>query len=191
MTITTITSNVVTTLGLVGVAAFFYSKRRNLIQFQFSVMLSCVERFQKLFPELLGKEKDIWRIREYIDLANEELFYFQRGYIPKEVIVEWLDGMLLYLPVYVLGSALPVNYELLPYPEIHDQKLLAGYPRLKKAFKIESALLSKELGGKLTGELKRKVIKEIAKNLGVILSDKHFKEAMILDEVGNLNSRQN
>jgi hypothetical protein len=39
-----------------------------------------------------------------VDLCNEELFYFVEGYLPQEVIREWLTGMVLYLPHYDYAS---------------------------------------------------------------------------------------
>ena len=113
---------------------------------------------------------DLTRLKKYVDLTNEEFFYFQRAYIPKEVIVEWMDSIVDFFPIYVGGSDVPVNYAKMRFRQIHDEKMLEGYPRLKKAFTLtegKSNLNRSEL------------IKMITANLGVSLRDRHFKRAQI------------
>jgi len=133
-------------------------------------MLSCQDRFQQLFPLERGDDVDLTRLKKYVDLTNEEFFYFQRAYIPKEVIVEWMDSIVDFFPIYVGGSDVPVNYAKMRFRQIHDEKMLEGYPRLKKAFTLtegKSNLNRSEL------------IKMITANLGVSLRDRHFKRAQI------------
>ncbi|CAN5116447.1 hypothetical protein BH09BAC3_BH09BAC3_38250 [soil metagenome] len=134
-------------------------------------MLSCIDRFQQLSPLLRGDNDDFSRLTKYVDLTNEEFFYFQREYIPKEVIVEWLDSIVDFFPIYVKGTELPINYDRLSFKQIHDEKLLNGYPRLRKAFTVE---------GKTDPSDKVNLIKIIASNLGIVLKDRHFKRAHVL-----------
>ena len=51
-------------------------------------------------PKLKSQDKNERQeaIKQYIDLCNEELFYFKHGYLPEEIVNEWLDGMIYYLP---------------------------------------------------------------------------------------------
>jgi hypothetical protein len=122
-------------LGLVAIggaiAAFFLTKK----QLNFSVMISCIERFQNILPGLESTDpetKDL-AIRRYIDLCNEEIFYFQQGYIPDVVIEEWIEGMAFYLPWFnkrgdiVRPANLKIKEELL-------EKMLEGYPRIRRTF---------------------------------------------------------
>jgi len=61
-------------------------------------MTSCVDRYQKIITQLkYGKDQDK---KIAIDLCNEELFYFQKKYVPGAVIDEWLEGMVNYLPYF-------------------------------------------------------------------------------------------
>lgn len=167
----TIVANIVTSLGILGFIGIYLAHRQSQNQFKFTVMLSCIDRFQQLSPLLRGDNEDLSRLKKYVDLTNEEFFYFQREYIPKEVIVEWMDSIVDFFPIYVSGSESPINYDQLPFKQIHDEKLLDGYPRLKKAF-----TLNREMG---TSD-KVTLIKTIAGNLGVSLRRRHFKGAHVL-----------
>jgi hypothetical protein len=167
----TIVANIVTSLGILGFIGIYLAHRQSQNQFKFTVMLSCIDRFQQLSPLLRGDNEDLSRLKKYVDLTNEEFFYFQREYIPKEVIVEWMDSIVDFFPIYVSGSESPINYGQLPFKQIHDEKLLRGYPRLKKAFTLDENF---DLADKVN------LIKLIAKNLGVSLKHKHFKRAHVL-----------
>ncbi len=167
----TILANIVTSLGVLGFIGIYIAHRQSQNQFKFTVMLSCIDRFQQLSPMLSGNSGDLSRLKKYVDLTNEEFFYFQREYIPKEVIVEWMDSIVDSFPIYVKGSEVPINYDQLPFKQIHDLNLLLGYPRIKKAF---------TLNGKPDLTDKIKLIKLITKNLDVSLKDKHFKRAHVL-----------
>ena len=88
---------------LIGTAAIIwgvltYQVTRN--QFNFSVMIRCIERFQKILPQMNSADAEVklQAIRQYIDLCNEELFYFKYYYVPDAVIDEWIEGMASYLP---------------------------------------------------------------------------------------------
>jgi hypothetical protein len=167
----TIVANIVTSLGILGFIGIYLAHRQSQNQFKFTVMLSCIDRFQQLSPLLRGDNDDLARLKKYVDLTNEEFFYFQREYIPKEVIVEWMDSIVDFFPIYVSGSESPINYDQLPFKQIHDEKLLDGYPRLKKAFTLNREMNTSD---------KVNLIKTIAGNLGVSLRQKHFKRAHVL-----------
>jgi hypothetical protein len=168
----TIVANIVTSLGILGFIGIYMAHKQSQNQFKFTVMLSCIDRFQQLSPLLRGDDNDIIRLRKYVDLTNEEFFYFQREYIPKEVIVEWMDSIVDFFPIYVANEDLPINYEKLQYRQIHDQGLLQGYPRLMKAFKLTANVKSLD---------KMALIKGVAENLGITLRSKHFKRAHVSD----------
>jgi hypothetical protein len=104
-------------------------------QFHHEVMVSCIERFQLIIPALASDVTDekLDGLRKYIDLSNEELFYFKGNYIPKEVAVEWLDGMISFLPLFNERGDVISNGN---FAEIIENKMLEGYPRILKAFRI-------------------------------------------------------
>ncbi len=116
---------------VIGVWTYILSTK----QFRFEVMISCIQRFQDIFPNLQSadSEKKNRALQQYIDLCNEELFYFKQKYVPDEVVKEWLDGMISFLPLYNPNGE-PVTKGL--YPEIEARNLLEHYPRIRKAFQI-------------------------------------------------------
>jgi hypothetical protein len=120
-------------IGSVIWAMYTFTYSRN--QFHHEVMVSCIERFQLIIPALASDVTDekLDGLRKYIDLSNEELFYFKGNYIPKEVAVEWLDGMISFLPLFNERGDVISNGK---FAEIIENKMLEGYPRILKAFRI-------------------------------------------------------
>jgi hypothetical protein len=164
-------ANIVTSIGIIGFGFIYLAHRQSQNQFKFTVMLSCIDRFQHLSPLLRGDNDDISRLKRYVDLTNEEFFYFQREYIPKEIMVEWMDSIVDCFPIYVNGSDIPINYDRLPFKQIHDENLLKGYPRLMKAFTLNREMITAD---------KANLIKTVAQNLGISLKTIHFKRAHVL-----------
>jgi hypothetical protein len=124
---------------VVGATAILWGIRTYNIthnQLNFSVITNCVERFQDIVARLKSDNfgERIKAIRQYIDLCNEELFYFKKKYLPEEVIDEWLDGMISYLPLFDEEGN---NLNTQAIPEIDNKNLLNEYPRIKKAFTVE------------------------------------------------------
>lgn len=166
----TIVANIVISLGILGFIGIYLAHRQSQNQFKFTVMLSCIDRFQQLSPLLRGDNEDLSRLKKYLDLTNEEFFYFQREYIPKEVIVEWMDSIVDFFPIYTQGASLPINYEQLAFKQIHDENLMRGYPRL-----IKGLTLNREVNISNKGNL----IMALAKNLGITLKKRHFRRAHV------------
>lgn len=112
-------------------AAFIVTRK----QFHHSVMISCIERFQQIFSDLTSSDstKRLDAIQKYVDLCNEELFYFKEKYVPIEVAKEWLDGMIYYLPLFNRHGEILAPGK---FPEILDNHSLDFYPRIKKAFQV-------------------------------------------------------
>jgi hypothetical protein len=142
--------------GALAFAAITY--RLNRSQFNFAVMTSCVDRYQTIITQLkYGKDQEkVIALGQYIDLCNEELFYFEKKYLPGAVIDEWLEGMVNYLPYFNEKGD-----NLIPgcLPEIIGQNLLSDYPRIKRTFTVPRDYdLSEEVEGK-------ELIAQIKKNL--------------------------
>lgn len=178
---TTLIANLATAFGIIGFIALYLSHQQNHKHFSFTVMISCVDRFHKLIP-LINDGKDNSSLKQYIDLTSEEFFYFQQNYIPKDVIVEWLDSIINYFPLYVKNVTVPINFDYIPYQSIHSDALLAGYPRLRKAFLLHgnydaSIIYDRENIG--YRKSRKELIKEVARNLNITLKNKHFKSAFL------------
>ena len=67
-------------------------------QIHFSAMDKFIKDFRNF--QTGGSSMQDERALQYIELVNEELFYMERGYLPIEVSIEWIDGMIDYLPFY-------------------------------------------------------------------------------------------
>lgn len=114
----------------VGLTSYLVSER----QFRFGVVISLTGRFQSIFIHFKSrnsKEKGL-AVQQYIDLCNEELFYFKQGYVPDEVAYEWIDGMINFLPWFDLDGK-NLNQRCLP----GTVDLVKVYPRLKTIFTFE------------------------------------------------------
>ena len=106
-------------------------------------------------------------------MTNEEFFYFQQGYIPKPVIVEWLDSIVELFPIYSNGSYISFDPTASLPKQIYTSDLMKKYPRLMKAFTINVS------GQEMNKVGKAELIRLVAKNLDIDLKRKHFKRAMV------------
>lgn len=118
-------------LGLF-VAAGTYLIHRS--QLNFNMITSCNQRFQDILVDLEDEgSKRQHAKRRYVDLCNEELFYFSKGYLPREVFEEWLESMIDFLPLFdnVTGEVHP------DHPGVVEPELLEGYPTIKRVFVVD------------------------------------------------------
>lgn len=116
-------------------------------QLGFDVIQSCMTRFQAILGDLdnsrggAGNHQDLGEAhlvraaaKRYIDLCNEELFYFQMGYVPDLIMDEWIDGMLSYLPLY--DEHHKVVYQDYKLRDLLRQGDLKDYPRIAESFSV-------------------------------------------------------
>jgi hypothetical protein len=103
-------------------------------------------RWQEIAPDLEralreGNSEDE-AIKRYVDLCNEELFYFIEGYLPQEVIREWLTGMVLYLPHYDYESRNEDRPEA--FSGMVAWKMFEDYPRIQEVFGLDRVYNARE-----------------------------------------------
>ncbi len=163
-----VVSFVATVIG--GIAILFavrdYSVNRK--QLNLSVMESAIDRFRTHFIHLNHQSPESLVI-EYIDLVNEELFYFQNSFLPKVVAQEWIDGMIDLMPLYdPYGNVLNLGFCI---PTIHTHKLLDQYRfrRVKRAFTIRQPIDLEVAYGdgdfKMREKARLRIVNEIIRNL--------------------------
>ena len=119
---------------IVAVGVLIYAARSYLLQHRqlnFDVITNCTQRFQEVLPGLYSDDADERKKSQsrYVDLCNEELFYFANGYLPPDIIKEWIDGMVLYLPHHK-------DDEWFPLPEDCDEPHRIGPDMLKRYSRI-------------------------------------------------------
>ena len=143
---------------IVAVAVLIYAARTYLLQRQqlnFDVITNCTARFQDILPGLYSGEKEAKE--RYVDLCNEELFYFENGHLPDDVIKEWIDGMVLYLP-HCDGHEWHPKSEPDSEPHRVGPEFLNRYSRIEKAFEVGRSYdikgERKELVDKIHGNIK-------------------------------------
>ena len=121
------------------VLTLFFAVRQikiNRQQLYLATITKCIQDFRMMgnIDKDTLDEAVLWK---YIDLVSEEMFYFEHDYIPTNVSIEWIDGMLDYLPVsdrhgMVLNSDHCIQ---LLYDKIDI--FFIRFPKIRKSFQIE------------------------------------------------------
>lgn len=128
-----IVSYLVTSVSLIGLwYAYIFSKK----QIHFTAMDKCIKEFRQIStPTFLGSDN---RAEQYIELINEEFFYFEYDYLPMQVSVEWVDGMIDYLPFYCKNNGFIKSTRFVKLSdEQSTSAILYDYPRVRKALTIK------------------------------------------------------
>ncbi len=146
-------SYIITSLSLVGIGiAYALSKK----QIHFSTMTKCINDYRELMKPRL-KDKDL--AEQYIDLVNEELFYFENNFVPIEVSIEWIDGMIDYLPFFKDGKFEKSKMLTILDNSEATKKMLHNYPRVMKVIKINNAINFEVIHQSISEEDNRKLRK--------------------------------
>lgn len=165
-----IISYFVTTISLLGLwATYIFSKK----QIHFTTMEKCVSNFREI-SKWKGMPCDI--SAEYIEFVSEEFFYLENDYLPLKVSIEWIDGMIDYLPFYDKNKVFIESNRL---DTLKDQnntvRLLRDYPRIRKAiqmrqeidFKIVHISIENENDREKRRQERDKIIYSVIKNLNI------------------------
>lgn len=138
-------AHIATVLGAVGLLFALLTWRGSRNSFHHAVITSCTTRFQKLSPKLGQLPLKTKTVQQYLELCNEELFYFESDFLPQPIIDEWLDGMLSFISLRRVSDE--SLFELLkappqPAPDLspplstEQYLLLKNFPRLYYAFRL-------------------------------------------------------
>ena len=126
-------SYIVITISLFGLWVSYLLSRR---QIHFSVMEKCIKDFRD-FDKSTSKLSELNRAKQYIELINEEFFYLENNYLPFVVSVEWIDGMIDYLPFILKNGEFKKSKDLKEFDTIEKtNKLLTNYPRIRKVIQL-------------------------------------------------------
>ena len=142
----------------------------NQKQLHLNTITKCINDFRNLSPFNINTDNEKV-LSIYIDLTNEELFYFQHEYIPKEVAKEWLDGMIDFIPITDKSHRILNGRFCNQSISQNRNKYFNSYPRVKNAFSVKSnfdfELIYSNDESKSRSRIRerRKLIKEILFNI--------------------------
>ncbi|MEM7655596.1 MAG: hypothetical protein AAF399_05660 [Bacteroidota bacterium] len=165
-----VASFIATIIGGIAILSAVRDYSTNRKQLNFSALESCIVRFREEFLHL-GEDSPEKLIVDYIDLINEELFFFEEHFLPKSVAAEWIDGMVERLPLYSPGGELLNPGSSLKV--VHQQRILEQYRfrRVKRAFtlrgKYDMDLVYGDADFSLKARERKRLVKEIMKNLNL------------------------
>lgn len=129
----------VTSLSLVAIS-FTYTFSKKTIHF--ATMQKCISDFRSIeFEKNAGNEME--RARKYFELVNEELFYIENNYLPRVVAVEWIDGMLEYLPLRLTNNQYRLSQKFRNLTSNEIDSLLTDHPRIQKFINLNNKTLNR------------------------------------------------
>lgn len=135
-------ANIATIVGAIGVVAAVFSLFFARDTFHQSIIADCAKRFQQLAAQLTSPTIDA--LTAYLELCNEELFYFEKRYLPQAVVDEWVEGMLGYLGLWHHDEPLGLPLLLPPsLPVTTIRTYLSRYPRLHHALSVDAAAVNR------------------------------------------------
>lgn len=132
-------SYVITSFSLIAIWITYAISKK---QIHFSAMEKCIYDFRTLLKEFKESKPENLNshIEQYIDLINEEFFYFENNYLPKEVAIEWIDGMIDFLPFYNFKNEFIKSKKWETLEEKNTIELIKNYPRVSRAIKIKNII---------------------------------------------------
>lgn len=121
----------------VSLGGIFYSYIFSKKQIHFSTMEKCTTDFRNIVSKqtTTNNEDLAW---QYIDLVNEEFFYLEQNYLPMTICIEWIDGMIDYLPFYNNGELEDSSKLSMLNESAFLDEMIKDYPRVKKAITLKT-----------------------------------------------------
>lgn len=180
-------SYIITIISLLGLWIAYVQSRK---QIHFSTMGKCINDYRN-FLQLRNNGNlsgdDI--AAQYIDLVNEEFFYLENGYLPIDVCIEWIDGIIDYLPFYYNNNFIS-SKNLVYFNNSEDTiQLLNDYPRLMKAIQITDTIDFKIVHDNVFAvddRFKRRVERnKLIYNIINNLKNKRWNKRQLLSKINN------
>jgi hypothetical protein len=123
--------DLITAAAVIFAGIQIYINRKQLF---LSTITKCISDFRRL-KGLSRETVDVIILTKYIDISSEELFYFKHNYLPKIVAIEWVDGMIDFMPI--TSSGIVVNKdECISELANSYKKYFDNFPRLKHALNV-------------------------------------------------------
>ena len=135
---TQLISNIATIIAVIIVVFTFRTYIVNLKKLNFDVVARCVDIYRDKFINLTKDSSDEERIKRYLDLINEELFYYEQNYLPEIVALEWMDGIIDLIPIIQNDNIINKKSCI---QLIHKNKLLYVNSRILKSFTVKKDMI--------------------------------------------------
>lgn len=161
-------SFIATIIGGIAIllAARDYSISRK--QLHLSALQGCISRFRDDFLDL-SPDSSPEKVIDYLDLINEELFYFEHQYLPLEVAEEWIDGMIQMIPLFGPDGQPLAGDQYLPQIQANSMLDWYRFKRIKLTFTLPfSPSMDRVFGNNLADidtNTREKIVHAIIKNL--------------------------
>ncbi len=167
--ITDIVANIATVTGIIVIIVGLFSyiiEKKNL---NFTAVQHCIKVYKENYQNI--GVNDIDKIKQYTSFINEELFYFEKKYLPYSIADEWLDGLIDFVPVFNSSGTFVNEMKALPnvVHEVMDGKMPS---RIRRIFTIRGdynvqLIYSRNHNDSKAKTIARKgLVKEIKHNLG-------------------------
>ncbi|MCC5943671.1 MAG: hypothetical protein JJT94_01950 [Bernardetiaceae bacterium] len=125
---------------IIGMIALFFGYRAHRIshrQLNFQIVDRCTSRFHQVVLLLHKEPENPDAVAAYLGLCNEEIFYFKHSYLPKDITIEWLEGMISTVPHWVGEENVNDSRNCVRFI-FGEQNLIDNYSRLRLAFTFAS-----------------------------------------------------
>jgi hypothetical protein len=159
-------ANIIVAMGvLIAITQISINRK----QLHFATIERCITEFRRFESNKVPIENsDLIR---YIDLINEELFYFQHDYLPKTIAYEWIDGMLDFVPIIDNNGNILNPKSCISELAVKRNHFFRNYPRLKDSFivrqriKFEDAFNEDESKQDIRISTRKAIVEEIYRNV--------------------------
>lgn len=121
--------------GLVFIiAAITYALNKK--QHYFAVTNNCINKFQDNF--ITDKNLSTIKCLKYLDLVSEQLFYIENKYVPPIISVEWIDGILDFLPIIIKNNNQYFTNPNNKFGRELTSSELNLFPRISRTFSVKT-----------------------------------------------------
>jgi hypothetical protein len=107
-------------------------------QIHFATMGKCISDFREFMKPTNLPYDEI--VEQYVDLVNEEFFYLENKYLPIDITIEWVDGMIDFLPFFDKNGNY-INSQYWPaLTQAETIRILNNYPRVLKSIQLKKTI---------------------------------------------------
>ena len=163
MDVLEVASFVATVIGGIAILFAVRDYAINRKHLNLAALESCITRFREQFLSLDAQASEA-QVLAYVDFVNEELFYFEHGFLPLGVAEEWLDGMIDLLPLYDPAGQVVNEGHCLPQVIAGGWLETHRFRRVRRVFTLQEV---PDLGPVYAGDeaARQRLVAQLVRNL--------------------------